>query len=298
MTKRKYQLKDLTEDFPLFIQNTSTRDHVLHSHDFTELVIVEYGKGIHFTSNYRHMVATGDVLVIPKGMKHGYEDSEKFRITNVIFDLSLLDSLPETFKYIPGFQSLFLLNPFQRKKAVNRKCFLTLEPEQIDHVKQLTGRMTHELREKRIGYQAVCTLTLADLIIFLSRLASKHNLSMHTNKVAEALSYMEKNYANHISLGQLSRAAKLSPRNFQQIFKDYLGISPFRHLIKIRLQNARKLLLETDLSIGEIAYAAGFGDSAYFARQFKKVLRTSPSDYRKEALSIDQHERTYTKTSQ
>ncbi len=285
ITTRAYRLKDLTGDFPLFIQKSNTKNHVLHGHDFTELVIVEYGKGIHFTSSSRHLITTGDVLVIPRGTKHGYENSERLQITNLVFDLSLLDSLPATFRHISGFQSLFLLSPLQRKRKITQKGFLTLAPEQLNHVKHLTGRMVQELQKKETGYQAVCVLVLADLIIFLSRQAAKHDLAVHSNKLANALSYMEKHYAEPVSLEQLSRAAKLSPRNFQQIFKDYLGVSPFHHLINVRLQHAGKLLRDTDLNIGEIAYSTGFRDSAYFARQFKKVFRTSPSHYRKEAIN-------------
>ena len=112
-------------------------------------------------------------------------------------------------------------------------------------------------------------------------MASRHNLAEHTDKLAIVVAYMEKNYPNRITLEQLSRLVKLSPRNFQQIFKDYFGISPFQQLIKIRLNHASKLLRKTDYSISEISYATGFGDGAYFTRQFNKMFHMSPSVYRK-----------------
>jgi AraC family L-rhamnose operon regulatory protein RhaS len=277
---RKFFLKDLIKgDFPLRIleHKEYARDHILHDHDFTELVIVERGKAIHFLSNFRQTIASGDVLVIPKGIKHGYTHSEDFKIINIIFDLSLLDPPLGMFKQSPGFQALF------NSKPLRSKSFLTLEPEQIDYARQLTFRMICELREKEIGYQNVCVLILADLVIFLSRLSSKNKLSMHINKLAKVISYMEENYTRHISLTQLSNIAKLSPRNFQRIFKDNFGISPYGQLIKFRLQHAGNLLRNTDLSISEVAYNCGFADNAYFARQFKKFFSLSPSKYRKEA---------------
>lgn len=122
--KPKYKLTDFTEkDFPLFLNEQNEENHILHTHDFTELVIVEHGKSIHFTETFRHMIVTGDVLVIPKGIKHGYEDTEMLKLTNIIFDMSLFDSLSEDIKHIPGFYSLFLLNSLQQKKTLIKKAF-------------------------------------------------------------------------------------------------------------------------------------------------------------------------------
>jgi AraC-like DNA-binding protein len=281
--QREYKLVDYMEnEFPLSINKYNEDNHVLHVHDFIELVIVESGKGIHYTKNFRHVIVAGDVLTIPKGMKHGYKDSETLEITNIIFDMSLLDSLAEDFKHIPGFHSLFLLNPLQQQRIINKKGFLTLDPNEIARIKRLTSRITSEQQEKRTGYRSVCILALADLIIFLSRKASKHNLTHQTKNLAAVLSYMEKKYDQHISLEQLSEMVNLSPRSFQRIFNAYMGISPFSHLINIRMQHAKKLLKETEFTVGEIAYLTGFGDSAYFTRQFKKIFRTPPSKYRKQ----------------
>ncbi len=50
----------------------------------------------------------------------------------------------------------------------------------------------------------------------------------------------------------------LSPRSFQRVFSSYMGISPFSHLLNVRIQHAKKLFKETELTISEIAYATGF----------------------------------------
>lgn len=281
--QREYKLVDYVEnDFPLFITQYNEDDHLLHVHDFIELIIVERGKGIHYTKNFSHVIVAGDVLTIPKGMKHGYKDSETLEITNIIFDMSLMNSLAEDFKHISGFHSLFLLNPLRQQRIINKKGFLTLDPNEIARVKRLTNRITREQQEKRTGYRSVCILSLTDLVIFLSRKASKHNLNIQTENLATVLSYMEKNYAQNILLEELSNMVNLSSRSFQRVFNSYMGISPFKHLINIRMQHAKKLLKETEFTIGEIAYATGFGDSAYFTRQFKKIFSTPPSKYRKQ----------------
>ncbi len=281
--QRRYRLHELIkDDFPLYVMKCRGGNHVLHDHDFTELVIVEQGKGIHHAGTFRHRIMTGDVLVIPESTKHGYEDTDKLKIINVIFDMALLNSLPEDFRHIPGFYSLFLLNQRQRNTAAGKKGFLSLDPDEITKVEQLVSKMEKELEERRGGYRSICVTALTELVVFLSRKASRHNLASHSGRLAEALCFMQKNFARNITIEQLSRIVNLSPRSFQRIFRDYMGTSPFDYLINLRVRYAKKLLEDTDLNIGEIAAVTGFNDNAYFTRQFKAIFRIPPTLYRKQ----------------
>jgi AraC-like DNA-binding protein len=265
----------MEDNFPLYINRSNGGNHVRHIHDFTELVIVEEGRAFHVTDSFRYLVVKGDVLTVPQGAGHGYEKTENFKISNIIFKLDMLDSLPDDFKNIPGFHSLFMLEPHQQYRNINQKGFLRLNPDEILAVKHLTDRISLELREKTQGYRSASLLALA----------SKHNLGVHHERLAEVLEYMALNYRKTISLEQLSRQLFMSPRSFQRLFHDYMGISPFAYLMNLRLQHARKLLLETKLDIGEIAEACGFGGSAYFTRQFKKNFKMPPTVYRKHVLN-------------
>ena len=282
--KTKYGIREFTrEDFPLAVNRQYSQDHVLHTHDFTELVVVESGKSTHILEDSEYLIVKGDVLVIPRGVKHGYRNSEKFRLTNLLFDLSLIASWREDFEKIPGFCSLFTIDSEWRKKLLSRKGFLSLDSYEISYVKKLVDRIESEQNEKRNGYKVVCTLSLADLITFLSRKASKHNWNDHAEKLSEVLCYMERKHTSKISLQKLSQIANMSPRNFQRIFKGYMGVTPSKHLLNIRMQSAKRLLKDTEASINEIAYAAGFNDCAYFAKQFKSMFFCSPSLYRKQS---------------
>jgi AraC family L-rhamnose operon transcriptional activator RhaR/AraC family L-rhamnose operon regulatory protein RhaS len=280
LTKEEYNLGEITGNFPLNVMFVHNKDHVLHKHDFTELVVVDAGRGVHVTQSLRHEISAGDVLIIPRGMKHGYEDTDNLSIVNIIFSMSLIEGIPGDIKHIPGFYSLFRLNSTQLKRHIKKRGFLSLDAEETAFVRHCAGRINRELKEERDGYKSVCTLSLADLIIYLSRKASRHNIESHSENIAEILSYMEKNYNKEMTLEKLSNRLKLSPRSFQRLFKAYLGTSPFKHLLCLRLRHAGKILLATELSITEIAELTGFSDSAYFARQFKKFYRMTPRKYR------------------
>lgn len=83
-----------------------------------------------------------------------------------------------------------------------------------------------------------------------------------------------------ISLARLAAAERVSLRTFTRRFHDETGLSPGQWLLQQRIRRARELLEDTDLAIGEITRAAGFGTAAALRQHFRKALGVSPSRYR------------------
>lgn len=100
------------------------------------------------------------------------------------------------------------------------------------------------------------------------------------NRISLVLSYIQQNYAAPLSIDGLAALAHLSPSRFRPLFKAQTGLSPMEYLTVLRLNHARQLLMQTDLSIGEIALSAGYPDQLYFSRLFRKKLGIPPSLYR------------------
>jgi AraC-like DNA-binding protein len=277
-TKRHYELAEVASDgFPIWVNKHYELNHLLHSHDFIELVIVERGRGVHFTKDSRRKIVPGDVFVIPVGMEHGYENVELLDSWNIIFDLELLKPLMPDLKHMPGFYTLFVLEPNRPKLA---EVPLELDVDALGVVRQLSRRIASERRERREGYRSACILALGELVLFLSREASGGERDNASIRLAEVLGFMERNCKRELKLEELSGMMNMSPRNFQRLFRQYLGTNPFAHLLHIRLQRARRLLEAGKMNISEIAAEAGFSDGAYFTRQFRKVFGLTPSAYR------------------
>ena len=74
---------------------------------------------------------------------------------------------------------------------------------------------------------------------------------------------------------------KISESHFQHIFKEQLGISPYAYCLRLRLENARRLLEDTNLKVCEIAQKCGYENALYFTQTFKKETGLTPSAYRK-----------------
>lgn len=105
-------------------------------------------------------------------------------------------------------------------------------------------------------------------------------------KIQSIRQYLLDNYANPtIKINEICSEFQTSASSARANFNDAYGISPKRYLITIRINAAKKLLLETSLSISEIAEKTGFYDMFYFSRCFSKCCGCSPSDYRKIHIS-------------
>jgi transcriptional regulator GlxA family with amidase domain len=83
-----------------------------------------------------------------------------------------------------------------------------------------------------------------------------------------------------IDLGMLARVAGLSMHHFARQFKQSAGVTPHYYLTQKRVERAQEMLVQTDLSIAEIAYAAGFSDQSHLARHFRYMLGTTPREFR------------------
>jgi transcriptional regulator of acetoin/glycerol metabolism/AraC-like DNA-binding protein len=93
--------------------------------------------------------------------------------------------------------------------------------------------------------------------------------------------FVDSHLEDSISLGALAAQAHLSPYHFAREFRHSTGVSPHRYVLEQRVQRAQELLLQTDLSLASIASAAGFSDQGHFSRQFRALVSTTPSRYRR-----------------
>lgn len=92
--------------------------------------------------------------------------------------------------------------------------------------------------------------------------------------------YIRKNFAQDISLDDVSRMVDISPYYFSKLFKQEVGETYIEYLTKTRIQYARKLLEQPSYSIKQICMMCGYSDPNYFSRIFKKYEGLTPSEYR------------------
>ena len=99
--------------------------------------------------------------------------------------------------------------------------------------------------------------------------------------VRKALDHIAENFTESVSLESVAGAAGLSVFRIAHLLKESTGKTALQHLHQLRVQEACRLLEETDMSCAAVAYEVGFGDQSYFIRQFRKWMGITPAKYRR-----------------
>jgi AraC-like DNA-binding protein len=111
-------------------------------------------------------------------------------------------------------------------------------------------------------------------LLFLESITEK-------GRVPEARKFIEKNYRKKITVLDIARAVYQSESYFSHQFKKETGVSPIKYLNEFRVDKAKELLNNLELSVGEVAFNTGFNNLTHFNRIFKALTSQSPSEYRK-----------------
>jgi AraC-like DNA-binding protein len=104
--------------------------------------------------------------------------------------------------------------------------------------------------------------------------------------VRAAMEFLERNFAKPIGVSECAAGISVARSTLSHQFQAYTGQSLPRWLAEVRLRNARAMLIETNLTILEIALECGFNDQAWFARQFRAAVGVSPSEWRAHARGL------------
>ncbi len=101
------------------------------------------------------------------------------------------------------------------------------------------------------------------------------------DKISLVQKYIHANYMRRLSVGEVARRFYLSPSSFSRFFRRTLGTGFNNYLNCYRVEKARGMLTETNLSVAEIAFLCGFGSISQFNRTFRDVVGCSPGEWRR-----------------
>ncbi|MBB3205849.1 LacI family transcriptional regulator [Rhodopirellula rubra] len=109
---------------------------------------------------------------------------------------------------------------------------------------------------------------------------STDTLAIEDSEIAKALQYIRRHANANIRVGDVLRHLSLSRRALEHRFKKYVGHTPHEEIQRVRMNRIKELLLQTDLSIGEIADRTGFEYVEYMAAAFKRETGQTPTEFR------------------
>ncbi|MBD9647901.1 GlxA family transcriptional regulator [Ensifer sp. ENS09] len=107
------------------------------------------------------------------------------------------------------------------------------------------------------------------------------NMRILDPRVGAAVKLMEETVEAPLTLARLARRIGVSTRHLQDLFRDTMGVAPHEHYLALRLNAARRKVIETRLEFADIAAISGFNSSSSFSRSYRAHYRESPSETRR-----------------
>lgn len=257
----------------------------LHTHDFSELVVILGGTGTHITKYSRFGIYAGDVFVINGETAHGYENPEELHLVNILYKPEILTKNAADLTTLPGYHILFNLEPrYRDDHKFNSRLHLT--PRQLASVEPLIREIESELESDKPGRLFMASARFFSLLGYLCRLYSNKgvNNSRHLLRIGKAIGLLENSLQRHVPLKELTDITAMSVSSLNRTFKEATGFPPIEYHLRIRIKKAGDMLCSTRLSVTEIAGLTGFEDSNYFSRQFRKIMGTTPKEFRKKRI--------------
>lgn len=269
------------DNFPVhcFFRDGMIGQNKMHAHRGYEFYFCMEGQGNLLIADRMYSLLPGAIAIIKPYVLHRPTVIGTKPLHRVV--LALDERYVQTFDQSPGMRScidalLADTQPFWRlsdgKMAAARK---TLE------------QLAREIAEQRDFYEAAMHSLLAELFVMLAREqycppAADHHQNSEFHLTERILSHLTAHYADPIEVSLLHERFNVSRSYMYEQFKQATGHSLNRYLTIYRVNQAKRLLMDTSLSVTEIASAVGFGDLSHFFHTFKTETGLTPSRFRKQ----------------
>jgi AraC-like DNA-binding protein/quercetin dioxygenase-like cupin family protein len=259
------------------------RDHA-HAHDFLVLAYFERGGGALRVSGRDWPVVAGDAFVIAPGEvvrpdENG--DPEASEGWAVFFPPEVLE--PQTPGAFLSWRAHPLLFPFVGRAAGGAQRLSVPRAQRVAWSERFSD-LDRELRQRRDGYNEAVLAELTLLLVSVSRLAADivGDLRLKDEPLLAAVfDFIEAHYHEPISLKDVARAVSLSPGHLTTVVGQKTGRTVQRWITERRMTDARRLLVETDLTADAIGVKVGYRDPSYFIRSFRRSHTLTPLEWRR-----------------
>ena len=244
----------------------------LHWHDRVELLRIIKGNLALSCTDHHSTLYPGDVAIISPRMLHsGIAGSEGVVYDVIMFDFStLVNQTAPAVKYMqPLCDGKYIFEPLIRNRQITARLdsIVSAHRQQGDsHPLQVIGEL----------YDLVGLLYRHCVIRELAALP----IQKHFDRTID---YINEHYAENISSASLSQEFGYEESYFCRKFKKQTGLTVMKYIQILRMEKARRLLVDTELSVQDISASCGFSDTAYFTNRFKNLYLTTPTKMREQA---------------
>ena len=255
-----------------------------HWHDELEIAWVTQGSVTVFIHAHSFELHEGEGVFINRRIPHSYSgtDAGPAQMPNVLFRPALVYGTQESVYWEKYLKPLLLASSFSHVVLTGEE---TWQTGLLSHAKRVFLLLT----EKPFGYEFHVRSALSEILLLLAQNMAKATDAADGSLLRQAdmdrirlmLSFIQEHYTEPLQVRQIAASAFLSRRECLRCFQRTIGTSPMQYTIELRVQKARKLLLETDLPLLDICTECGFQDQSYFIKTFRERTGISPARFRK-----------------
>lgn len=259
-----------------------------HWHPEIEVMIINQGEATLITDDKKIHLKAGQGILINQNVMHSLHPADAktdCSLYTTIFHPSFL------FGYGNTIMSSKFLTPIL-SSPVFRTMLLDENDPAAEKLMDTINSVIAVNMTKKYGYELatksyLCQfwVQLLEQVIPQNLTTRKQNgLSLNEARVKEIIMYIEKHYAEHISLEDLANSVHISKSECCRCFKRALQLTPIEYLMKYRIFKAANMIQSNDPvshSISDLAFNAGFNNVSYFNKVFKQYMKCTPREYKK-----------------
>lgn len=252
----------------------------LSRHDHYEMVYIKKGTATFMIDGIDVSMAANSLVIIKPQKAHKFiVRSENCELIVLYFHLQAQKEGTNSHASLKDFVE------YIEDESVGSYIYLKLGKK--NDIINVIKRILRERMKPQVWSDFLSCILIMELFILLSRTLKQEweqsvknrNLKLH-ELLNVAKEYIDQNYSKELTLSQVAKYIYLSDSYFAHSFKDKFGISPKSYILKIRIEESKELLENTDMKIADVARSVGFSSQQRFNDIFRKYTDSTPLKYR------------------
>lgn len=255
-----------------------------HTHEFIEITYIYSGEGVHTVNDISYRVTRGDMLFINFGQTHSFTCKKELTYVNILLLPEFISNELVNSENAIDMLALSVFEDFSGN-IDNFKPFVSFRGTDRQEVEALIDKLLNEYNGKQPGYNAAMKSLVTMLLVKSFREMRSSNAAeviRHVGKLTpDIFRYIEQHCFEKISVSELARRCFYNPSYFSRMFKECFGKTITEFINEKRIEQAKSLLADTDMSIETISSLVGYSDKKRFYKVFRQITGTTPGNFRR-----------------
>lgn len=270
----------------LHVQGPRCDEVGAHYHEDIEIIYVLEGTFLASVSGHEYSISSGDLLLVNSKESHAFRRFPLCRYICLQFDPYVLFSTSRT-----SFEARYIM-PFIMSSSSPQRVIPANELEKTN-VGSMVEDANREFCAREYGFELAVRSNICQIFLWFLRKwhAQGVNMSITSSmrgeditRLESVLTYIDQNYMHTVSAERMASLCNMSYSYFSRFFKASIGKTFSEYLTYVRVTEAEKLLVSSNMNVSQIALETGFSNSSYFITQFKRHRHMTPKKFKQHLL--------------